>query len=256
MTGQRREDRARRGGRVRLDELLVSRGLAASREKARALVLAGSVEVGGGGAARPGALVSPDEAVSVRSGPRYVSRGGEKLAGALDAFGVDPSGATAVDVGASTGGFTDCLLQQGAARVYAVDVGRGQLAWSLRQDPRVVSLERVNARAALPVGTPVDLAVIDVSFISLTLVLPPAAAAVAPGGQIIALVKPQFEAAREDVQRGGVVREARVRAAAVGKVCLSGMGLGLRVRGVSASALAGPKGNREVFVLFGKEGGV
>ena len=254
MSGQRKQSRGPR--RVRLDELLVSRGLAASREKARALVLAGAVEFSGpvGGTLRPGTLVSPEHAVSVRSGPRFVSRGGEKLAGALDAFGVEPSGMTAIDVGASTGGFTDCLLQRGASRVYAIDVGHGQLAWSLRQDPRVVSLERVNARFPLPVEAPAGLATIDVSFISLTLVLPTAADAVTPGGRIIALVKPQFEAERADIQRGGVVRDPRARAASVAKVCLAGIELGLRVRGVAPARIAGPKGNREIFVSLQKAG--
>jgi 23S rRNA (cytidine1920-2'-O)/16S rRNA (cytidine1409-2'-O)-methyltransferase len=197
-------------------------------------------------------LVSPGLEVSVRSGPSFVSRGGEKLAGALDAFRIDVSGLTAVDVGASTGGFTDCLLQRGVTRVDAIDVGHGQLAWQLRQDPRVVVKERVNARFALPVDEPVGLATIDVSFISLALVLPSVIDALETGGRIIGLVKPQFEAKRGDVGRGGVVRDPRIRAAAVGKVCLAAVELGLRVRGIAESVLAGPKGNREVFVLFEK----
>ncbi len=254
MTGQRREEGHAR--RIRFDELLVSRGLAATREKAQALILAGVVDVGGPvrGTPRPGTLVSAELEVSVREGPQFVSRGGEKLAGALDSFGIDPAGMTAIDVGASTGGFTDCLLQRGASRVYAIDVGRGQLAWSLRQDPRVVSLERVNARTRLPIDEAADLATADVSFISLTLVIAPIADAVRPGGRIVALVKPQFEAERADIEPGGVVRDPRVRAASVAKVCFAGMGLGLRVRGVAPAAIAGPKGNREVFVSFQKAG--
>ena len=167
MTGQRHT--GAKTGRVRLDELLVARGLAVSREKARALVLAGAVDIIGPirGSPKPGTLVSPELEVSVRSSPSFVSRGGEKLAGALDAFSIDVDGLIAVDVGASTGGFTDCLLQRGATRVHTIDVGHGQLAWQLRQDPRVVVRERVNARFALPVDEPVGLATIDVSFISL-----------------------------------------------------------------------------------------
>jgi 23S rRNA (cytidine1920-2'-O)/16S rRNA (cytidine1409-2'-O)-methyltransferase len=252
MTGQRHT--GAKTGRVRLDELLVARGLAVSREQARALVLAGAVDIIGPirGSPKPGTLVSPELEVSVRSSPSFVSRGGEKLAGALDAFSIDVDGLTAVDVGASTGGFTDCLLQRGATRVHTIDVGHGQLAWQLRQDPRVVVRERVNARFALPVDEPVGLATIDVSFISLVVVLPSVVDTVVAGGRIIGLVKPQFEARRGDVGRGGIVRDPRVRADAVGKVCLAGLELGLRVRGVAGSVLAGPKGNREVFVLFEK----
>ena len=254
MTGQRNTPARTR--RVRLDELLVSRGLAASREKARSLVLAGAVEIRGPvkGAPRPGTLVSPGTEISVRAEPSFVGRGGEKLAGALQAFRVDPTGLTAIDVGASTGGFTDCLLQRGASRVYAIDVGHGQLAWQLRQNPRVVVMEGVNARFPLPVDDErFGLATVDVSFISLTLVFRNVVNVLVAGGRLIALVKPQFEAARADVKRGGVVWDPRVRAAAVGEVCLAGLELGLRVRGIAASAIAGPKGNREVFALFEKE---
>jgi 23S rRNA (cytidine1920-2'-O)/16S rRNA (cytidine1409-2'-O)-methyltransferase len=252
MTGQRSEDPRNR--RIRLDDLLVSRGLAPSREKAGALVLAGAVYIRGPvkGAPRPGTLVSSKIDVTVQAGPSFVSRGGEKLEAALGAFGVDPAGVSAIDVGASTGGFTDCLLQHGASRVYAIDVGHGQLAWQLRQDSRVVVIERVNARFPLPVDERVSLVTVDVSFISLALVLRSAMDALLPGGRIIALVKPQFEAARGDIERGGVVREPKVRAAAVGKVSLAGIALGLRVRGVAASAIFGPKGNHEIFVLFEK----
>jgi 23S rRNA (cytidine1920-2'-O)/16S rRNA (cytidine1409-2'-O)-methyltransferase len=180
----------------------------------------------------------------------YVSRGGDKLAGALDAFGLDPNGRVALDVGASTGGFTDCLLRRGARRVFALDVGYGQLAWSLRQDPRVVVIERANVRhleaADLPAAP--DLVTADVSFISLTLVLPAIARVVSPASPVVALVKPQFEAGRGQVGKGGVVRDEAVRAAAVTRVRLAAGGFGFAVRGEAESVLPGPKGNREVFL--------
>ena len=180
----------------------------------------------------------------------YVSRGGLKLAGALDAFGLNPDGLTCVDVGASTGGFTDCLLRRGAERVYAVDVGYGQLAWTLRNDPRVTVMERHNARYPMPIDEPVSLAVVDVSFISLRLVLPRVIETLAPGGRIVALVKPQFEAGREHVARGGVVKSPHARAGAIGAVALWAIENGLRVLGVRESPLTGPKGNREYFLLL------
>lgn len=238
--------------RTRLDTLLVERGLAGTRQRAQAFIRQGAVRVGGHTVESPGQMVSPSEEVTLQPLPAYVSRGGLKLDGALDALGVDPVGMVAADVGASTGGFTDCLLQRGAARVHAVDVGYGQLAWRLRQDPRVVVLERTNARHPLPVPEPLDLVTVDVSFISLTLVLPNAIALLKPGGRIIALVKPQFEAGRSEVGPGGVVRDPLVRARAVGKVCLWAIAQGLRVRGIVPSSLPGPKGNREVFVLLEK----
>ncbi|MBI4236716.1 MAG: TlyA family RNA methyltransferase [Chloroflexi bacterium] len=239
-------------GTVRLDLLLVERGLASTEQQARALVQEGAVQMDGRTLEMPGVLVPRAAEITVRQGPAYASRGGLKLAGALDALGFDPTGTVAADIGASTGGFTDCLLQRGAARVYAVDVGYGQIAWRLRQDPRVVVLERTNARHPVPISEPLGLVTIDVSFISLMLVLPNAAALLAPGGRILALVKPQFEAGRAEVGRGGVVQDPLVRARAVGKVCLWAIGQGLRLRGVVPSALLGPKGNREVFVLLEK----
>jgi 23S rRNA (cytidine1920-2'-O)/16S rRNA (cytidine1409-2'-O)-methyltransferase len=239
------------GAGVRLDRLLVDLGLAPSRERAQRLILAGDVLVGDRPATKPGALVAADATLRLRKAPSaYVSRGGEKLAGALDAFGLDVAGQVALDVGASTGGFTDCLLRRGARRVFALDVGYGQLAWTLRQDGRVVVLERVNARR-LDAGLlpePPDLATVDVSFISLALVLPAVAGVLRPTGTVIAMVKPQFEAGRGQVGKGGVVREPAIRAAAVARIREAALALGLEVRGEADSVLAGPKGNREVFL--------
>jgi 23S rRNA (cytidine1920-2'-O)/16S rRNA (cytidine1409-2'-O)-methyltransferase len=241
---------------VRLDRLLVERGLAPSRERAQRLVMAGDVIVDDHVASKPGADVDEHAAVRLRAAPSpYASRGGEKLAGALDAFGLDPSGRVVVDVGASTGGFTDVCLRRGARRVFAVDVGYGQLAWSLRQDPRVTVLDRRNARALAPELFPEDpdLAVVDVSFISLTLVLPAVARVLARRADVVALVKPQFEVGRGEVGKGGVVRDEAKRAAAVDRVRAALVDLGFVVRGESESVLAGPKGNREVF-LWGTSG--
>jgi 23S rRNA (cytidine1920-2'-O)/16S rRNA (cytidine1409-2'-O)-methyltransferase len=237
--------------RVRLDHLLVERGLAPSRERAVRLIMTGDVLVDDRPVSKPGTRVPADAGLRLRSLPAaYVSRGGEKLAGALDAFGIDPTGLRVLDVGASTGGFTDCVLQRGAREVVTVDVGYGQLAWSLRQDPRVRVHERVNARA-LPcefVVPPVDLAVVDVSFISLRLVLPAIFPLVCPGGALVALVKPQFEVGPERVGSGGVVRDEADRAAAVAGVRSVAEAMGWLPRGESESVLPGPKGNREVVL--------
>ena len=249
--------------RLRLDQLLVDRGLAETRSKAQALLLAGRVRVGSGDGARtdrkPGDLVDPSTPVQLVEAAPFVSRGGEKLAGALDAFGVDPGGRVCLDIGASTGGFTDCLLRRGASRVYALDVGRGQLAESLRGDPRVVSLERTNARRLDPADpNPLtlperaSLAVVDVSFISLTRVLRGIAAQLEPGAEIVALVKPQFEAGRNEAPRG-VVRDPAVRKTAVERVRAHAESLGLVVRGEVESPLAGPAGNREIFLHLAAE---
>lgn len=238
-------------GRVRLDVLVVDRGLAPSRERAQRLILAGEVLAGERPATKAGALVAADTPLRLRAPDSgYVSRGGDKLAGALDAFALDPAGRLALDVGASTGGFTDCLLRRGARRVVALDVGYGQLAWSLRQDPRVVVIERANVRRLEPADLPdpPELATVDVSFISLTLVLPALARVVTPGSPVVALVKPQFEAGRGQVGKGGVVRDDAVRAAAVARVRAAAGGLGFTVRGEAESVLPGPKGNREVFL--------
>ena len=241
--------------RVRIDRLLVERGLAASRERARRLVMAGDVLVGDRPVTKPGAEVPADAEVRLRTADSpYVSRGGEKLAGALDAFGLGARGLVALDVGASTGGFTDCLLQRGARRVIALDVGYGQLAWKLRQDPRVAVIERTNARALTPAMLPEapELAVVDVSFISLATVLPAVASVVRPGGTILALVKPQFEVGRGRVGKGGVVRDPALRAEAVAGVRAAAERLGLAVRGEAESVLPGTKGNREVFVWLAR----
>ncbi|GAF88454.1 unnamed protein product, partial [marine sediment metagenome] len=196
------------------DLVMVERGLAGTREAARALILAGKVSLPGSGRARPtaGMMTAADAEIVVEPAPRYVSRGGEKLAHALAAFGIDPSGMTALDVGASTGGFTDCLLGAGARRVYAVDVGRGQLDAKLRRDPRVAVLERVNARYPYELPECADLAVIDVSFISARLVIPAALAHLRPRGCAVVLIKPQFEAGRGEVGKGGVIRDPRMHA--------------------------------------------
>ncbi|MGE0229181.1 MAG: TlyA family RNA methyltransferase [Dehalococcoidia bacterium] len=236
--------------RQRLDTLLVERGLAPTRERARALILARDVLVDGTPAARPAEAIREDAEVSIRAAAPFVSRGGEKLAHALDRAGIDPRGLRCLDVGASTGGFTDCLLQRGAAGVVAVDVGYGQLAQRLRDDPRVEVRERVNARALPPLDPPADLATIDVSFISLTTVLPAVVASVRPGARILALVKPQFEAGRAEVGRGGVVRDPLVHAACVGRVAVWAVRHGLRVRGVVRSPLLGPAGNQEFFLVL------
>ncbi|MSQ40347.1 MAG: TlyA family RNA methyltransferase [Dehalococcoidia bacterium] len=240
-------------GKVRLDRLLVERGLAESPERAQALVMAGSVLVDGQVVDKPGTPVPPDAFLALKERSPYVGRGGFKLAAALDAFGLLVSDKVALDVGASTGGFTDCLLQRGATRVYALDVGHGQLDLRLRSDARVVVMERVNARYAFPLPEPVDLATVDVAFISLTRVLPPTAAHLKPEGFVVALVKPQFELRRQEVARGGVVQDPALHAGAVGKVLLWAIDQGLRVRGVTPSPILGDAGNQEFFLLLQKE---
>ncbi|HTR01932.1 MAG TPA: TlyA family RNA methyltransferase [Thermoanaerobaculia bacterium] len=237
----------------RLDVLLVARGLAPTREKAQALILAGRVAVDGRPATKAGAGVAGDAAIAVAGPPHpYVSRGGVKLAAALDHFAFDPSGRICLDVGASTGGFTDCLLQRGAARVYAVDVGYGQLDARLRADPRVVVREKVNARALSEAEVPeaVALAVVDVSFISLKLVLPAVVKRVERGGALVVLVKPQFEAGRGEVPRGGVVRSEATRRRVVEEVAQAGRELGLEVFGAIPSPIHGARGNAEFLLGF------
>ncbi|MHB1131440.1 MAG: TlyA family RNA methyltransferase [Chloroflexota bacterium] len=241
-------------GKKRLDILVVERGLAETREKAQALIGAGEVSVGGKVVDKAGTSVPEESDIVVAKGPPFVSRGGLKLAHALTAFGVDVSGLTAADVGASTGGFTDCLLQQGAARVYAIDVGYGQLDWRLRNEPRVVVLERTNARYLTTLAEPVDIATLDVSFISLTLVLPAVAGWLKPGGRAVALVKPQFEAGRGQVPRGGVVRDPAVHRQVLEKVIVWATSNGWSVAGLTTSPLLGPAGNREFLALLVRGG--
>jgi 23S rRNA (cytidine1920-2'-O)/16S rRNA (cytidine1409-2'-O)-methyltransferase len=245
---------AARTSKQRLDQLLVERGLTESRTRAQALILAGHVRVGEGDSARtdrkPGDLVETNIALEIEAPPPFVSRGGIKLRAALDAFGVEPVGLVCLDVGSSTGGFTDLLLQRDASRVYAVDVGRGQLAETLRHDPRVVSMERVNARTLGPgvLPTAVDLAVVDVSFISLDRILGPVATCFGPlGGRIVALVKPQFEAGRKQV-RDGVIRDPQIHRQTLEAVARYALSIGLRLRSAVASPITGPAGNREFFV--------
>jgi 23S rRNA (cytidine1920-2'-O)/16S rRNA (cytidine1409-2'-O)-methyltransferase len=238
--------------KVRIDQLLVTRALAPTRARAQAVVLAGEVFVAGARVDKAGALVDADAAVEVRAPDHpYVSRGGVKLAGALDAFALDVTGLRCVDLGASTGGFTDCLLQRGAARVVAVDVGYGQLAHRLRVDPRVVVMERTNARTldAAAVGGPADLTVVDASFIGVGKLLPAVARCTRPGGDLVALVKPQFEVGREEASRGkGVVRDEGVREDAIDGVTGEIAAAGFDVIARCDSVLPGPKGNREAFV--------
>jgi 23S rRNA (cytidine1920-2'-O)/16S rRNA (cytidine1409-2'-O)-methyltransferase len=234
----------------RLDLLLVERELAETREQARRLIMAGEVLVAGEVVDKPGRSVPVNAELRVRRPLPYVSRGGQKLAAALTAFVVPVQGTVAVDVGASTGGFTDCLLQHGAAQVFAVDVGYGQLAWKLRNDPRVVPLERTNIRhlEQLPGGVLAGLAVIDASFISLALVLPATLRLLATDAQIIALIKPQFEAGQEDVGKGGVVRDVQVHRRVLEETVALAASLGLTVAGLIASPLLGPAGNVEFLI--------
>jgi len=236
------------GRRVRLDQLLVRRALAPSRERAQVLILGGAVRVDGERMSRSADTVNEDSSITLDAGPRFVSRGGEKLDAALDELRLDVSGRVALDVGASTGGFTDCLLQRGAVRVYAVDVGKGQLDWKLRQDARVVVMEGVNAREGVDLPETVDLIVADVSFISLRLVLLPSLRHLRDDGDIVALVKPQFEAGRDAVGRGGIVRDPAERAKAVVSVAEALADALVPVIAIVPSRLPGREGNREIFV--------
>jgi 23S rRNA (cytidine1920-2'-O)/16S rRNA (cytidine1409-2'-O)-methyltransferase len=238
--------------KVRLDQLMVVRGLAPSRARAQAIVLSGDVSVGGVRVDKAGALIGEDAVIEVKVPDHpYVSRGGVKLAGALDAFGIEVGGLRCLDLGASTGGFTDCLLQRGAAKVVAVDVGYGQLAHKLRIDPRVVVMERTNARAltADAVGGAVDLTVVDASFIGMGKLLPAIGLCTREGGQLVALVKPQFEVGREQASRGkGVVRDESVRLNAVAGAVEAIRDASFDLLAQADSSLPGPKGNREAFV--------
>jgi len=241
----------------RLDKLLVDRGIVVSRERARALILAGQVVVGEHTVDKAGMKIAIDAAIRIRGEDiPYVSRGGVKLAHALEAFAIDVTGKTVIDVGASTGGFTDCLLQRGAAKVFAVDVGYGQLAWKLREDARVICMERTNIRqvTAEDLGVRPGLAVIDASFISLDKVLPPTLALLAAGAEIVALVKPQFEVGKGQVGKGGVVRDPSQHAAVIERVCTVAADLGCSVLGITDSPLLGQKGNREFLLHLRKDG--
>lgn len=233
--------------KIRLDLALVERGLCPSREKAQRAIMAGGVYVDGQKADKPGRTVGEEAMLEVREGEKFVGRGGLKLEGALDHFGIAVAGRVALDVGASTGGFTDCLLQRGAERVFAIDVGRGQLDWRLRNDPRVAVREGVNARFLVPgdLGAPVDLCVADVSFISLTLILPALFALLAPEADMVLLIKPQFELTPDKIGKGGVVRDPAFHAEAVEKIRSFTEAAGHRWCGVIPSPIKGREGNTE-----------
>jgi 23S rRNA (cytidine1920-2'-O)/16S rRNA (cytidine1409-2'-O)-methyltransferase len=241
----------KRRSKKRLDLLLVERGLAESRAQAQRSIRAGLVRVAGRVADKPGTRVVANAEITLQARPRFVSRGGEKLEAALVRFELDVAGVVAADVGASTGGFTDCLLQHGARRVYAIDVGYGQLDWRLRNDPRVVTIERTNARHLKSLPEPVDLVTADVSFISLGLILPAAVGWLRPDGQVVALIKPQFEAGRREVGKGGVVRDPEVHRRVLERVLGIAAGLGLGLRDLMPSPLRGPAGNVEFLAWWG-----
>lgn len=234
--------------KIRIDIALHQRGLAPSREKARAMVMAGEVLVNGHLIDKPGTRIDADADLTIKTKPRFVSRGGDKLEGALIDFNYSPADKICVDVGASTGGFTDCLLQQGAAKVYAIDVGYGQLDYTLRTNPRVISMERTNARYVEHVGDPIDLVVIDASFISLKLLLPVVKRWLNPNGDVIALIKPQFEAGRKDVGKGGVVRDHHIHERVLTETLQFSHESGFAIRGLTRSKLKGPAGNIEFLV--------
>jgi len=236
--------------RRRIDSLLVDRGLVESRAKAQALIMAGEVIVDGKAAIKPGTLVTKEAVITILEPPPFVGRGGIKLDYALDQFQLDVSSKVVADIGASTGGFTDCLLKRGARRVYAVDVGYGQLDYRLRQDKRVVVMERVNARYPIPLPEKVDLATVDLSFISVEKVIPVVVPLVKEGGCLVVLIKPQFEAKRSEVGKGGVVKQALVHARVLGRFIAWMIAHGFRLGGLAASPILGASGNREFFVLL------
>ena len=232
----------------RIDTLLVERELVGSRAKAQALIMAGEVTAGGNTITKAGTLVSEDVEIAVKEPLPYVSRGGTKLAHALDAFQIDVTGMVAADIGASTGGFTDCLLQRGAKKVYAVDVGYGQLDYRLRQDKRVVVMERVNARYPISLPEKVDLATLDLSFISVTKVIPSAIELLKAKGILLVLIKPQFEAKRVEVGKGGIIKDPQVHARVLGRFIKWAVAQNLRLKGLVASPILGSSGNREFFL--------
>ncbi|MFQ6122586.1 MAG: TlyA family RNA methyltransferase [Dehalococcoidales bacterium] len=234
----------------RIDRLMVVRGLVESRAKAQALIMAGEVVVDGKAAIKPGTLVSEEAVISILKPSPFVSRGGIKLEYALDQFQLDVSAKVVVDIGASTGGFTDCLLKRGASRVYAVDVGYGQLDYRLRRDSRVVVMERVNARYPIPLPERVDLVTIDLSFISVRKVIPSVAKLLKDNGHLLVLIKPQFEARRKEVGKGGVIKEPLVHAMVLGRFIAWMVEHGFRLKGLVESPILGASGNREFFVLL------
>src|SRR6266404_111884 len=240
--------------KLRIDDALVERGFFDSRQRAQRAILAGEVRMGDHVLAKASELVEANATISVAEAPQFVGRGATKLSGALDFFKVEVANKVALDIGASTGGFTDCLLQRGAAKVFAVDVGRGQLAWKIRNDPRVIVIEKLNARFLSREHIPadVDLCVIDVSFISLTLILPRAFELVTAEGVIVALIKPQFELQRKDVGRGGIVREPALHEKAEQKIVNFVQEAGYRVAGLVPSAITGTDGNQEFFICIRK----
>jgi 23S rRNA (cytidine1920-2'-O)/16S rRNA (cytidine1409-2'-O)-methyltransferase len=244
----------RSAARSRIDALLVERGLVQSRQQAQAILLAGDIRVDGATVTRPGALVAAGAAIDVLQRPRFVSRGGDKLAHALQTFAIDPAGLTCADLGASTGGFTDCLLQHGARRVYAVDVGYGLLDYSLRTDDRVVAIERTNARDLAPLPEPCDLAVFDLSFIGVEKVIPAACRSLKPNGEFVVLLKPQFQARRSEVGKKGVVKDPLVHAAVVGRFVAWAAANRLRLLGLTLSPVIGPAGNREFLLHLRLDG--
>ncbi|MEE9366772.1 MAG: TlyA family RNA methyltransferase [Dehalococcoidales bacterium] len=234
----------------RIDTLMVERRLAESRAKAQALIMAGEVLINRNPAAKSGTLINEDVEITVKEPLPYVSRGGIKLAHALDAFQMDVSGVVAADIGASTGGFTDCLLQRGATRVYAIDVGYGQLDYRLRQDKKVVVMERINARYPVSLPEKVDLATIDLSFISVTKVIPAVTELLKDDGALLVLIKPQFEAKREEVGRGGIIKDPQLHAKVLGRFIKWAVAQNLRLRGLTASPILGASGNREFFIML------
>jgi 23S rRNA (cytidine1920-2'-O)/16S rRNA (cytidine1409-2'-O)-methyltransferase len=240
--------------KLRIDSLLVERGFFASRERARRAIMAGAVRVGDHAVTKASQVFEADAPISVGESPQYAGRGALKLVGALDFFQIDVHGTTVLDIGASTGGFTDCLLQRGAAKVYAVDVGHGQLAWKIRNDPRVVVMEKLNARflSREQIPVPVDLCTIDVSFISLTLILPNAFQLITADGMILALIKPQFELQRQDVGRGGIVRDPALHRKAQDKIVNFVESSGHCVTGLFPSPVTGADGNQEFFICIRK----
>jgi 23S rRNA (cytidine1920-2'-O)/16S rRNA (cytidine1409-2'-O)-methyltransferase len=240
--------------KLRLDQLLVVRGLFSSREQAQRAVMAGEIKIGTRIAVKPSQLLAADAAIAVKPTRKYVGRGALKLEKALDHFKIDMQSKVALDIGASTGGFTDCLLQRGTEKVYAVDVGHGQLDWKIRKDPRVIVLEKLNARflSAAHIPELVDLCVIDVSFISLTLILPNAFELITPSGVILALIKPQFELDRADIGHGGIVRDPELHQKAQDKIVQFVTRLGHTVSGIVPSAITGADGNQEFFACMRK----